>query len=265
MPGAVPPSGSPALASGALAWVLPTRGRPGGRCAQGPRPPGGAPLRPRGCARPSGRSLPRLRPAPASRLAESAESLGVTLGDALGRRDRNRRAGVLEGSSAARFFGVASASGRGEGGASASLHVAPGLGGAEGSWAGRLSAASAQAPPRRTSVSPSPGAGCAVRREVPLAAWTSAPGRGARAESRAPLSLTARPRAHHPGIRETQAWPGGKSVFNFWPACGSRSECAGGGVAAQAAQLPPSLAQEGGGPFPELSPGTPGRLQPCLC
>lgn len=96
-----------------------------------------------------------------------------------------------------------------------------------------------------------------------LAAWTSAPGWGARAESRAPLALTAGPRAHHPGIRETQAWPGGKSVFNIWPACGSHSECAGGGVAAQAAQLPPSLAQEVRGAFSRTFPRNPG-LAPAL-
>lgn len=93
------------------------------------------------------------------------------------------------------------------------------------------------------------------------------PGLGARAESWAPPALPARPRAHHPGICETQAWSGGKSVFNFWPACGSLSERAGGGVAAQAAQLPPSPAQEVRGAFSRTFPRRPGLALalPPLC
>lgn len=99
--------------------------------------------------------------------------------------------------------------------------------------------------------------------------WQPGPqtGSGGSAEIWAPPALPAGPRAHHPGICETQAWFGGKSVFNFWPACGSHSECAGGGVAAQAAQLPPSLAQEVRGAFSRTFPRRPGLAPglPPLC
>lgn len=82
----------------------------------------------------------------------------------------------------------------------------------------------------------------------------------------------ARPRAHRHGIRETQAPLSGKSVFNFWPGSGSRSqECwRGGGLqAAQPAwrpawlcilgfQHPFSLAQEVKGAFSRAFLGRPG-------
>ena len=76
----------------------------------------------------------------------------------------------------------------------------------------------------------------------------------------------ARPRAHHHGIRETQARLDGKSVLNFWPASGSHGQVHGGGglQAVQPAQLlgpgpqhPPSLAPGGEGGL--------GWLRPRLC
>lgn len=102
-----------------------------GRGAQGREGSGLAPL-----VRPPVWQLLTASEAGARRPAGGERGVSGS-GDALGRRDGNRRTRGSEGSSAARFFGVASASGRGEGGVSASLHVAPGLGGAGGvlGWA----------------------------------------------------------------------------------------------------------------------------------
>lgn len=56
-------------------------------------------------------------------------------------------------------------------------------------------------------------------------------------------------RAHCHGIHETQARPGGKSVFNFWPAWlqSTTESGGGGGCTVQSARRPHSLFRERGG------------------